>query len=85
MFTALHHGLLYVLSFAAILTMFASSIGLVAWLAVTVLRAGRKISGYCRSFMSRFGFGRQMSPQLCHLDQSFSRAGPRRIRRPSQM
>jgi len=31
MFTALHHGLLCVLSFAAILTMFASAIGLVAW------------------------------------------------------
>ena len=37
----LHHGVLYVMSFGAILTMFASAIGLVIWLAVTVLRALR--------------------------------------------
>jgi len=38
-FSALIHGLLYVISFGAVLTLFASVIGLVVWLAVTVLCA----------------------------------------------
>jgi len=38
-FSALIHGLLYVLSFGEVLALFASVIGLVLWLAVTILRA----------------------------------------------
>jgi hypothetical protein len=48
MSTAPGHALFYVISFAAMLTMFASVVGLVWWPCFTVLRAssrGKRLSG----------------------------------------
>jgi len=39
MLTALYHPIMYAISFSAILTMFATVIGLMCWLGITVFRA----------------------------------------------